>query len=199
MVEAYARQHIEEGKLVLQKNTIRKLALGNLYDAIQTISSNAIVVIVDGDDWLAHNDVLAYLNAIYAQNDVWLTYGQYQMFPGNAKGICCAFPKEIIANNDFRNYTWVASHIRTFYAGLFHKIKKDDLLYNGEFFRMTYDLAIMFPMLEMTTHICFIPEVLYIYNIINPISDWRVNSDLQHSIERHIRSASPYNKLANLF
>jgi hypothetical protein len=42
--------------------------------------------------------------------------------------------------------------------GLFKKIKKEDLLYEGEFVLMSWDIAMMFPMLEMESkgHIAFI-------------------------------------------
>lgn len=200
LVEEYAQEAIKTGKLKLIKNQQRKLSLENIYTVLHTLSPQVIVVLVDGDDWLAHNDVLSHLNAVYQNNDVWLTYGQYQMCPGTGIGICRSIPHRVIENNQFRNYQWVTTHLKTFYAGLFHKIKKQDLQYKDTFFAMTGDQAFMFPMLEMAgSHIQFISEVLYTYNTVNPINDWRVDAALQHSIERYIRGSERYAPLKKLF
>ena len=36
---------------------------------------------MDGDDCVAHENVLAYINNVYQNPDVWLTYGQFAIFP----------------------------------------------------------------------------------------------------------------------
>jgi glycosyltransferase involved in cell wall biosynthesis len=46
-----------------------------------------IIVTVDGDDYLANNQVLSYLNEVY-QEDVWLTYGSFLPLSGRYKGTC---------------------------------------------------------------------------------------------------------------
>ena len=49
----------------------------------------------------------------------------------------------------FRDYVHMPTHLRTFYAWLFKKINLEDLLLDGEFFKMTGDQAILYPMIEM--------------------------------------------------
>ncbi len=72
--------------------------------------------------------------------------------------------------------------------------------YQDEFFVMTYDLAIMFPMIEMArTHHRFIPEVLVDYNNDNPLSDHRVGKGLQRKLDLIIRARSCYSELASPF
>ena len=84
---------------------------------------------------------------------------------------CIELPQNVIENNSIRKFKWVTTHLRTFYAGLFKKIKLEDLLMDGEFFPRCADLSTMFPMIEMAGyHIKFIPEVLYLYNDRNPLS-----------------------------
>ncbi len=199
-VEEYKQAHPRGDKITLIRNSERKLALANIYEAIQQCNDRSIVVIVDGDDWLAHNKVLSYLNAVYQNPNIWLTYGQYREYPSKKKGFCVPYPQKIIINNDYRSFLDGPSHLRTFYAGLFKKIKKEDLMLDDEFFKMTYDLAIMFPMLEMTGgRFAFIADVLLEYNSSNPINDHKVNKALQAQIDKHIRSLPKYEPLASLW
>ena len=88
------------------------------------------------------------------------------------------------------------SHLRTFYAWIFKKIALEDLLYEGKFFTMTGDMAIMLPILEMAgeRHL-FISEPIYIYNMTNPINHGKVNAELQRALDRYIRSMPPYQRL----
>ncbi len=59
-------------------NKERRGALANLYATIHRCQDNAIVVTVDGDDQLAHPDVLKELNKVYTKQLVWLTHGKLQ-------------------------------------------------------------------------------------------------------------------------
>ena len=101
----------------------------------------------------------------------------------------------------FRKYNFVTSHLRTFYAKLFQNIKKDDLRYKGAFYRGGWDLAILFPMLEMASrgHIRFIKDILYHYNCTNPISDARIHSHEQRVANITVRARKPYKPLHRLF
>ena len=39
--------------------------------------AGSIVIQVDGDDWLPDDQVLAYLNMVYHDRDVWMTYNTW--------------------------------------------------------------------------------------------------------------------------
>ncbi|MBX9923720.1 MAG: glycosyltransferase family 2 protein [Rhabdochlamydiaceae bacterium] len=178
-------------------NTHRKGALANLYNAIQSCKDHEIVLTLDGDDWLANDQVLKKLNEVYSgTKPIWLTYGSFLYFPAGYVADLIAIPEEVIKNNAFRRFRHVQSHLRTFYAGLFKKIKIEDLMYNGEFFMMTWDWAMMFPMIEMAgERHSFITDVLYVYNRLNPINDDKVNQRLQDDLASYIREMSPYQRL----
>ena len=123
------------------------------------------MVILDGDDFFAHDRVLARVNEVYSDPDVWLTYGQFRIWPGGQRGWCQPFPKNVVQQNAFRGHTHNPSHLRTYYAGLFKQIKKEDLMYEGNFFQMSPDNAAMFPMIEMAhDHWRCIDEVLLLWN-----------------------------------
>jgi glycosyltransferase involved in cell wall biosynthesis len=185
-------------RITLIHNENNQSALKNLYEVIHTCHNDEIVVTVDGDDFLAHSDVLNRLNAIYQERAVWMTYGNFLDYPSYKQKplICKSFPKSVIRNNAFRRHAWISSHLRTFYAGLFKKIPKDDFLFKGKFLPMGWDLAFMLPMLEMSgKHFHFVDEVLYLYNRSNPINDHKVNQTLQDSCANYVRSLPPYTPL----
>jgi len=177
------------------KNTERKGALENLYNMIHSCADDEIILTLDGDDWFPDGEVLNKLNKIYSENDVWMTYGQYKNIISNSIGHCRAYDKNIISNNNFRSATWNASHLRTFYTWLFKRIKKEDLMQDGKFFVMTWDFAIMFPMLEMSgEHSKYVSDILYIYNDDNPINDHKVSRNIQAQLDRHIRGMPKYSR-----
>lgn len=187
-------------KLTLVRNQTRNGALANHYKAVHEYCfDNEIVVCVDGDDWLSNEHVLSTVEYYYATQDVWLTHGslmEYHLDQRNGTiGWSIPVPDSIIKSNDFRSYR-CPTHLKTFYAWLFKQIKKEDLMDNGSFFPVTGDQAIMFPMLEMAgERHAFIPEILYIYNLTNPIGDSIVATEKQRSFEHYIRNKKKYDRL----
>jgi len=203
MVDAYIQKRHLESKCRIIHNTENQGALANLYNVIQTIDPHTVVITVDGDDWLANTHVLEKLAQVYSSGQIWMTYGNYKTEPSAWKSVCANFPDEIIKNRAFRSPTqpWIASHLRTFYAKLFQLIKKEDFLHEGKFFPMGWDCAFMYPMLEMASqnHFQLIPDVLYIYNLQNPISDFQKSRPLQVQLEKVIRAKPPYQAINTLF
>lgn len=189
----------QEARFTLIRNTKRRGALANLYDAIYSCDDDEIIVTLDGDDWLAHPKVLQKLNTVYSTQNVWITHGKFRQLRTGAEGWCISLPQEVIATNSFRTYR-CPSHLRTFYAWLFKKIKPKDLKYNGEFFRMTWDQAMMFPMFEMAGERQeFIEEVNYIYNDVTLLNDNKVDPQLQRDLEAIIRHKPAYKTLPKNF
>tara|TARA_R110002020_G_scaffold90434_3_gene220183 strand:- start:1604 stop:3583 length:1980 start_codon:yes stop_codon:yes gene_type:complete len=189
-----------DDRFVLVRNTEKAYALKNIYDAINLSEpyEEDIIVTLDGDDWLANKDVLDKLNAVYAQSDCWLTYGSYAEYPSGSRGkFAKQIPRHVIQNNLYRENEWCSSHLRTFKHHLWSGIKKEDLLdSNGDFYRMAWDLAFMFPMLEMAGDKSkYINDILYVYNLGNPLNDHKVDGKLQQSLEFDIRNKEKYSKI----
>jgi glycosyltransferase involved in cell wall biosynthesis len=200
LVRQFLRDHNKESLVELRDNPERRRALRNLYDAIISCDDDEIIALVDGDDALYFPGVLRTINDAYADPEVWLTYGQFICYPSNAPGFNREIPREVIESNSIRTHNPQPSHLRTFYAKLFKMIDVEDFMYEGDFFPMTYDLAMMLPMMEMAGyHHKFIPDILYIYNDANPINDHKVSKELQQKLDQIIRSRKPYQKLDSLF
>jgi glycosyltransferase involved in cell wall biosynthesis len=190
----------DDDRFIFVKNTEKKYALRNIYDAILSAnpSDEDIIVTLDGDDWFASEDVLNILNSYYNDENCYMTYGSYKEFPTNLIGrYAKQIPSNIINTNDYRNHEWCSSHLRSFKYKIWKRIDKQDLVdSSGQFYRMTWDLAIMFPMLEMCGNKAkYVKEILYIYNLNNPINDHKVDNTLQIKLEMEIRRKNKYNLL----
>jgi glycosyltransferase involved in cell wall biosynthesis len=177
-------------------NKKRTGALANIYRAVHSAKDNEVMVLVDGDDWFPDRKVLKRLNNVYTgRKEVWLTHGRLKEYPNNSKAWCKPVPEELIMSNRFREFR-CPSHLRTFYAWLFKKIKLEDLLFENNFMQMAWDMALMYPMIEMAGHRHqFITKVNYIYNVENVINDNKVNPELQNRLDVYIRSLEKYEPL----
>ena len=70
---------------------------------------------------------------------------------------------------------------------------------DGEYYKAAGDLAIMFPLLEMSGERAhFIKDVLYIWNDLNELNEHKDKRQLQISCEQRIRSLEKYKKLEEL-
>jgi len=186
LVSHYIKEHHLENRIIYQENRQHQGHLANQYYAISSCDNNEVVIILDGDDWLAHDNVLEYLNEVYQNPHIWLTYGQFKQLSDDSLGYCRAI------ENNMGNPPWVFGHLRTFYAWLFKRINKQDLQYNGAFFPMAADVAIMFPMIQMAgQRIRYIEDILYIHNDLNPLS-LKKAWPMQRFLEKIIRNRPKY-------
>lgn len=193
------KRYGKQQRMTLIRNQKRVGAMENHYDAVYMCDDDEIIVHLDGDDWFMHKNVLQTVNRAYGDDNVWLTYGQNVIYPTGEKGYCGPIPKGIIKNNSYRDQPLTISHLRTFYAWLFKQIKREDFMYEGKFLDMTWDKAMMFPMIEMSGgRFKFIPEVLYVYNCSNPINDHKVNRQRQYSLERFIMEKPKYEPIDDI-
>lgn len=196
LVRQCVADHNAQTSITIIKNKKRRGALYNHFKAVHLCADNEIVVQLDGDDWFAHENVLSVINDAYKNPQVWLTYGQHKVYPTGEIGMCKPMPEAIIHLHAYREYDWITSAPRTFYAWLFKKIKCEDLLYQADFFTAGGDLACMFPMLEMAAgRIHFIDEVLYIYNCATENNDYKKNLLVQKTSENICRSRKKYEPL----
>lgn len=200
LAEKFIQKSDQQHRTTFIRNSERKGALHNLYDMIHSCENDSIILTVDGDDWLYHSGVLKRINEEYSNKDIWMSYGSYIDFPGNTRGCAKPYEKEIIERNAYRYVPWRASHLRTFYAGLFKKINKEDMMYDGKFYESAWDLSFMLPLLELCNgKFSYIDDILYAYNNQNPISDYKVKAQQQAMFDGHIRGRKQYSKLENLF
>lgn len=193
-------------KTTFIKNKTRKRKLANLYRILYTVDDEDIVIIIDGDDWLAHSYVFSYINTLYDE-DIFFTYGQYQNIPAseaiawgfNPMGYAKAVPDFVVNNHAYRKGPFYYMHLRTFKGWIFKLIKLEDLLCNtvegfkGDFFPASNDLAMYYPIVEMAhTKTRFVPDILYIRNLYSNLVGFKVDRQIQIDSAREVKRRKSY-------
>ena len=191
----------DDSRFTVIHNEENKKALYNIVKGFQTLKTaedpESVLMVVDGDDHLFSPASLAIVNSAYSHYPTCLiTYGNHVHYPTGGQSNCEPFPKEVIQQAAYRKYKFVSSHLRTFKSKLWNSIKDEHLKdEDGTYYGVGWDVAFMMPMLEMAhERVLFIPNVLYVYNRANPISDDVIRQDDQHRVEMRIRSLPKYER-----
>ena len=186
-------------KLVKRQNNCG--ALENIVMGINKIDCQPddVIVLLDGDDWLHNISVLSYLNDVYQDEKMLLTYGNYINNSLHNFGVNRKLPCD---TKDYRTQaTWCTSHLRTFKYKLWNHLDQKDLIgADGKFYKMSWDLAIMIPMIEMAGNkrIKFIEKTLYVYNDENNLNDHKKDLNMQIRQANEIRSKPAYKFLKDI-
>ena len=145
-------------------------SLGSIIRGIDAIAGRTapddVIINVDGDDCLENVDVLACLQDVYTDHDIWLTYGNYcnNVWVGSV----CHYLAETRTYRSGGINQWCTSHLRTFRKHLFDRVNRVDFLdYDGKPYQFAGDLALMYPLVELAgpRRIKFIDKCLYVYNV----------------------------------
>ncbi|HEV8051079.1 MAG TPA: glycosyltransferase family 2 protein [Parachlamydiaceae bacterium] len=178
---------------------------GALYGMVHAIrllecQDDDVIVVIDGDDWLAHAEVFTKLRKVYTENDVYLTWGQCQVYPGGKTPVNYAqnIPELVVQQKLYRDIPFVFWHLGTFKYFLWRHIDDSDLRdVDGEYLLLMKDKATLYPMLEMAEgKIQFINETLYMYNIENPLNDYANTRPEEHvRVDELIRGRKRYSRL----
>lgn len=136
--------------------------LSNLSRVVGECRDDEIVVVLRGDDWLAHEWVLSRLNQYYANADLWVATGKFCEYPEYNIATTLTIKKD----KPLREQPFSSRGLKSFYAGLFKQINQGDFVQGDEPFQAAEDLAYMMPLLEMAgKHAAHIDEVLYVANV----------------------------------
>lgn len=157
-------------KLRITLNEKRQFALSNLVRAFKVLcpEEDDVLVTIDGDDWLYSQYVFEILKKYYtSKKDLLLTYGSWVGYPDP---LCVTNNFEYTIKDfcfNIRKVQWRGTQLRTFKYKVWKHVKDIDLRdCNGEYYRSAWDLAMMWPMFEMSgySRVKFIPHTLYVNN-----------------------------------
>lgn len=189
------KNHITD---VLKQHTVifnkqRLFSVRNAYNLIWKYTKNdeAVILNLDGDDWLYGSDSLSSLAKAYAEDSsCLLTYGECVLWNGISlsdkparmllPNVNISYPKQIINLAAYRTEPFYPLHPRTWKVWLFKKIYKRDFLRpDGTWLQFAEDQAIMYPLLEMAQgRFKVLKQPLYVYAFDHENSD-----ENQHLIE----------------
>lgn len=199
LVEEYVKSKNQQHRFTLIRTKEYNGPLACTCQAAFLCDKNEIIVDLDGNDWLAHPDVLSYLNKVYSDPSVWMTYGQFTYWPDLTPGFAKEIPLEILQENNFRSLRGVVTDLKTFYAGLFQAIEKQDFFWAGNFIPKAGNLAYVIPILEMSQyHTKLITDVLYFYNKTSPVNENKLSNKLETNLDQFIRNKKKYFPVAQL-
>jgi glycosyltransferase involved in cell wall biosynthesis len=166
------------------------------------VKPDDIIVEIDGDDWLLHPFVLEYLNSVYQDSNIWMTYGQYIQYPSGQVGghYYLELNDEVDKRNEYRKYEFPYSHLKTYKAFLLDNITDEDLIdvHTGNYFNAAADFALCMPLVEQAgkSRIHRVSEPIYVYNVSTDLeSETNNRLQLQKEIEQRIRKIKPKNRL----
>jgi glycosyltransferase involved in cell wall biosynthesis len=161
---------------------------------------DSIVLQLDGDDWLSDPLVLPYLDMVYHDPEVWMTYNTWMFPDGTPSNNSAPLPRRVIEDNAFREHGWVSSHLHSFRAELFSHVRDESLVdpETGELWRSAVDQACYLPMLELSgLHARHLERVTYVYNF-RPESVYYARRDDQVKSDQRIRKLPRYRPLSAL-
>ena len=182
------------------RNTERRGGCANLTRAFRDAEKESIVVQVDGDDWLADPHVLSYLNLLYQNPELWMTYNTWAFPDGRPALNSWPISEQVVSARSYREEAWTCSHLHSFRAKLFRHVREESLIdpATGDYFRSAVDMAHYFPMLELCgPHARHVERVLYVYNL-HPGSIEKTQRERQLECEKRIRGLERYGALTSL-
>jgi len=200
---AEAARMATEGDLRIEiaRNRTRLYAMQNLINAIHRslAAPDDVIVVLDGDDWLASEHALGIIASTYERHDCWATYGSWlsndPSHTGMPRGLWPAYDP---STTDFRHTQWLGTAIRTWKKWLWDRVDDRDLRdANGDYFRVTEDQASMLPILEMsgTARACHVKDVLMIYNRTTPHACGKLRYEEMLANSAYLRGRRPYSRL----
>jgi hypothetical protein len=159
----------------------------------------SIICELNGDDLLPDPGVISYLNKVYQNSEVWMTYNTIKTSKGDlVKPL--PIPRKIIESNSYRKYAVFGRHLHTFRHALFTHLREESLIdpHTGEFFASGDDQAFYFCLQELSgKHARHLYRTTYIYNFNGYAEDYGDTRE-QAQRKRRILAMSPYQPLASL-
>jgi glycosyltransferase involved in cell wall biosynthesis len=198
----------DDPRFILYDVPVLQSQMNNFFSCFSYLKENNligpedIIVEVDGDDWLLHPFVLQYINQIYQDPNIWMTYGQYIQYPSGQLGghYNMYIDDRVDATNSYRQYPFPYSHLKTYKVWLLDAVPSEDLINpeTNQYWSITADFAMCMPMVEMAgkKRIYRVEEPIYVYNTSND-ADNESKSRLyeQKRVEQLIRQIKPKNRL----
>lgn len=191
-----------QNKFVLIKNEMNVGALKNQVTTIQKLcNDDDIIVLLDGDDCLVNrNDIFHYVNTMH--DDIDFSYGSCWSMADNIPLIAQEYPRSVRESCTYRqhNFNWNIpyTHLRTFKKHLINEIPKTEFTNeSGEWYKAGGDGALFYSLIERTdpNKIKAVTEILYNYNDLSPLNDYKVNDEEQNKNAKNIKGKHSVKKI----
>jgi glycosyltransferase involved in cell wall biosynthesis len=187
LIEGWCQRHPNHN-VELIKRARRRGGTVNTLDGFRRVEEESIVVELNGDDRLPDPGVLAFLNKVYQDPGVWMTYNTQRESTGVIP-FQLPPPRRIRENRSYRDYRWATSHLHTFRRRLFDHVPEDILIdpETGEHWASADDVALYLWMLELAgDHARHLWRITCFYNF-HEQTEYRIDREGQLDRQRRIR------------
>ena len=176
-----------QNKFTVIVNTENQGAVRNQVEIIRSLPDDSIVMLLDGDDSLiTDNSIFAYYNSIYHE-DVEFTYGSCWSMVDKIPLISQPYPESVKKEKGYRqhHFNWILpyTHFRTFKKYLMNELT-NDLFQNdeGKWYKAGGDGSVFYALIEAAdpAKVRCLQDVVYNYNDMSPLNDYKVNSTEQN-------------------
>lgn len=178
---------LKDDRFTIIKNEENK---GAVYNQIKTIRNHCwtddIVMLLDGDDSLVNdNQIFHMYNNIY-DGTTEFTYGSCWSMADNIPLVAQPYPNVVKKNKKYREhkFTWNMpyTHLRTFKAYLLDGVPEESFKDgNGKWYKAGGDVSVFYTLIERADpdKVKTVSDIVYNYNDINPLNDYKINSEEQ--------------------
>jgi glycosyltransferase involved in cell wall biosynthesis len=194
----------KDSRIRVVSNESQMFATANIVRSIreQHPQDEDIIVTLDADDWFTIPETLSIVEEYYKRDPQTLvTHGSWVSYPDSYANTNNAPYSPSDWARGIRHVDWRASHLRTFKYKVWKYIKDKDLRGpDGLYARVAWDLAIMFPMLELSgiNRVKFVNELIYTYNQETPYNDGKMRLEEQMRMADYFAAKKPYCYQENL-
>jgi len=198
LVDAWLRNHPDH-RVEFIRNRIRLGMLANNLKGLQLAEEDSVGIELNGDDRFPDRGVLRFLNKVYSDNEVWMTYNTLRQTDGTIV-FQLPPPRTVRISRTYRNTPWMTSHLHTFRIALYQRIPKRMLEdpETKQLWDLSQDMAVYLSMLEMAgDHARHIYRITCTYHP-HAASDHIRARPAQLAAEARIRSLPPCQPLQAL-
>jgi len=190
-------------RFTLVKNSERVGAVKNQISTIKKIiNKDAIIMLLDGDDSLVNdNTIFGYYNGVY-DGTTEFTYGSCWSMVDNIPLISQPYPESVKKNKTYRqhHFNWILpyTHLRTFKRFLLDSIDENQFKdSDGNWYRAGGDGSVFYAVIEEANpdKVKCLQQIVYNYNDINPLNDYKVNGEEQNQTAKDIIGKNMTKKL----
>lgn len=197
-IETWCRDHPHH-RVELVRRSRQQGGTWNTFDGIRRCDADSIVIELNGDDRLPDPGVLAFLNKVYQDPGVWMTYNT-QLESTGVIPFQLPPPARVRRARSYRDHPWATSHLHTFRRRLFDHVPEEVLVdpETGTHWASADDIALYLWMLELAgDHATHLWRITCVYNF-HPQTEYALDREGQLDRERRIRLGARAEPLASL-
>ena len=176
----------------LVRNTERCFAAHNIWNVVtKRLSGDPVVMIVDGDDWLACDTAAEELMAVHHRYD--FVWSDYASFFGDGSPLDSSHRTAAYLEGRIRRQMpWIARHPLTFKRRHFLQIPSGWFQHDGQWLPSAYDVALAVALADILgeERCLFHDQVLYIYNQANQLNNHKARPLIQKQMQEAVFNRS---------